>query len=161
VNPRVVGGLDGYQDDVNTTWALGEEIGVEVARIYRTLMPSTPNEVRIQLETKEILLPRQYRELFDDFNNTLVRVPSTAVRIGDLMWIVFPGEMFSAIGKRVKAASPATYPHVMGYANGSIGYFPEQKAYGEGGYEVAKTHLDPAAERIYLRELGELLKRFR
>ena len=160
VNPRVVGGLDGYQDDINTTWALGEEIGVEVARVYRTLMPSTPNEVRIQLETKEILLPRQYRELFDDFNNTLVRVPSTAVRIGDLMWVVFPGEMFSAIGKRVKAASPATYPHVMGYADGSIGYFPEQKAYGEGGYEVAKTHLDPAAERIYLRELGELLKRF-
>ncbi len=76
------------------------------------------------------------------------------------MWVVFPGEMFSAIGKRVKAACPATYPHVMGYANGSIGYFPEQKAYCEGGYEVSKTHLDPAAERIYMRELTELLKRF-
>jgi len=49
----------------------------------------------------------------------------------------------------------------MGYTNGSIGYFPEQKAYAEGGYEVASTHLDPASERIYLREIAELMKRFR
>ncbi len=160
VNPRVVGGLDGYQDDINVTWALGEEIGAEAARVYATLVPSTPRDAKIQLETKEILLPRQYRELFDDFKNTTVKVPTTAVRFCDLMWVVFPGEMFNGIGKRVKAACPATFPHVMGYANGSIGYFPEQKAYGEGGYEVAKTHLDPAAEGTFLRELRELLARF-
>ena len=35
INPRVVGGLDGYKDDINTTWALGEEIGREVVRVYR------------------------------------------------------------------------------------------------------------------------------
>ncbi len=161
INPRVVGGLDGHKDDVSVTWALGEEIGAEVARVYRTLAPSAADDSRIQLETKEIVLPRQYRELFDDFKNTGVRVPTTAVRIANLMWVTFPGEMFSAIGKRVKAASPATYPHLMGYTNGSVGYFPEQKAYAEGGYEVARTHMDPAAERIYLRELTELLERFR
>jgi hypothetical protein len=160
INPRAVGGLDGQQDDVHIAWALGEEIGAEVSRVYRALVPSVPNEAKIQLETKEILLPRQYRELFDDFKNTAVRVPTTAVRIVDLMWVTFPGEMFSAIGKRVKAASPATYPHLLGYANGYVGYFPEQKAYGEGGYEVARTHLDPASERIYLREIGELMGRF-
>ncbi len=92
---------------------------------------------------------------------TAVKVPTTVVRIGDLMWTTFPGEMFSNIGRQVKAASPATYAHVMGYTNGYIGYFPEQKAYAEGGYEVAVTHLDPAAERIYLRALAELLMRFR
>jgi hypothetical protein len=161
VNPRAVGGLDGYKDDINTTWALGEEIGREVARVYRSLLPAEPASARIQLETKEILLPRQYRELRENFANTVVMVPTTAVRIGDLMWVTFPGEMFSSIGKLVKAASPATCAHVMGYTNGSIGYFPEQKAYAEGGYEVAATHLDPASERIYLRELAELMKRFR
>ena len=35
INPRVVGGLDGNTDDIKTTWALGEEIGREVARVYR------------------------------------------------------------------------------------------------------------------------------
>ncbi len=161
INPRVVGGLDGYQDDVRTTWALGEEIGTEVVRVYRSLSPVSPADARIQLETKEILLPRQYRELFSDFTNTAVKVPTAAVRIGDLMWITFPGEMFHSIGKRVKAMAPATQAHMMGYANGSIGYFPEQKAYAEGGYEVAAAHLDPVSEHIYLREIAELMGRFR
>jgi hypothetical protein len=47
------------------------------------------------------------------------------------------------------------------YTNGYIGYFPERQAYAEGGYEVATTHLDPAAEGIYLRAIGELMTRFR
>jgi hypothetical protein len=161
INPRVVGGLDGYQDDINTTWALGEEIGAEAARVYRSLSPAAADRIRIQVETAEILLPRQYRELYDDFTNTVVKIPTSAVRIGNLMWITFPGEMFHAIGQRVKAMAPANHAHLMGYANGGVGYFPERKAYAEGGYEVAATHLDPASEPIYLREIAELLKRFR
>ena len=159
INPRVVGGLDGYQDDIQTTWALGDEIGREAVRVYRSLQPQEIN-ASIEIQFKEILLPRIYRELFEDFTNTVVPVPTTAVRIGDLMWITFPGEMFSNIGKRIKAACPARYAHVMGYSNGNIGYFPEQKAYSEGGYEPARTHLAPASEKIYLREMDELLRRF-
>jgi hypothetical protein len=77
------------------------------------------------------------------------------------MWTVFPGEMFHAIGQRVKAAAPATHSHLLGYANGYIGYFPEQKAYAEGGYEIDTSHLDPAAEGIYLRAIAGLMQRFR
>jgi len=161
INPRVVGGLDGNADNIENTWALGEEVGREVVRVYRLLSPELWPKPSVQIETAEILLPRQYRELLQDFTATAVKVPTTVVRIGDLMWTTFPGEMFSNIGRQVKAASPATYAHVMGYTNGYIGYFPEQKAYAEGGYEVAVTHLDPAAERIYLRALAELLMRFR
>jgi len=49
----------------------------------------------------------------------------------------------------------------MGYTNGYVGYFPEQKAYTEGGYEVAVTQFDPAAEHIYLRAIAALMERFR
>jgi neutral ceramidase len=161
INPREVGGLDGNADNIENTWALGEEIGREVVRVYRGLTPKPRAKPRVQIETAEILLPRQYRELFQDFTATAVKVPTTVVRIGDLMWTTFPGEMFSSIGKQVKAASPATHAHVMGYTNGYIGYFPDQQAYAEGGYEVAVTHLDPASERIYLRALAELMMRFR
>ena len=69
--------------------------------------------------------------------------------------------MFSNIGKQVKAASPATYAHLMGYTNGYFGYFPEQKAYSEGGYEVSRTHFDPQSEPIYLRAIAQLMQRFR
>ncbi len=160
INPRVVGGLDGNKDDINITWALGEEIGREVVRVYRQLSPQPMPHPTVQVETAQILLPRQYRELFQDFKATGVEVPTTAVRIGDFMWTTFPGELFHNIGLKIKAASPATYAHLMGYTNGYIGYFPEQKAYAEGGYEVAVTHLDPAAEAIYLRAVAELMKRF-
>ena len=159
INPRVVGGLDGHPDDVRTTWALGEEIGAEVVRVYRRLEPQ-PLEARIELVTKEIELPRTYRELFQDFRNTVVRAPTTVVRIGPLMWVTFPGELFSAIGKRVKAACPAPHAHLMGYSNGSIGYFPTQAAFSEGGYEPANCHLDPTAESVYLREIAALLRNF-
>lgn len=161
INPRVVGGLDGYQDNIETTRALGEEVGREVARVYRSLSPEPLSSPHLQIETKEILLPRAYRELFDDYAHTAIPVPTTIVRLGDQMWTTFPGEMFSNIGKKVKAASPATYAHLMGYTNGYIGYFPERQAYAEGGYEVASTHLDPAAEAIYLHSIAELMKRFR
>lgn len=161
INPRVVGGLDGNADNIETTWALGEEIGREAARVYRTLAPEPVRSWRIQLETTDILLPRQYREVLQDFRNTSVRVPTTAVRLGDLMWTTFPGELFNAIGRYVTASMPATHSFLMGYTNGSVGYFPERKAYAEGGYEVAVTHLDPAAQPIYERGITELMKRFR
>jgi len=161
INPRVVGGLDGYQDNIETTWALGEEVGREVERVYRTLAPEPLASPHLQIETAEILLPRTYRELFDDFTHTTIPAPTAIVRMGDMMWTTFPGEMFHAIGMKVKAASPATYAYLMGYTNGYIGYFPERQAYAGGGYEVAVTHLDPAAEAIYLRAIGELMKRFR
>ncbi|MFB3921823.1 MAG: neutral/alkaline non-lysosomal ceramidase N-terminal domain-containing protein [Terriglobia bacterium] len=161
INPRVVGGLDGNPDDIEATWALGEEIGREVARVYRRLSPDAWTKPSVQIETAEILLPRRYQELYQDFTATAIKAPTTAVRIGNLMWTTFPGEMFSNIGKKVKAASPATHAHLMGYTNGYIGYFPERQAYAEGGYEVAVTHLDPASESIYLREVARLLMRFK
>ncbi len=74
--------------------------------------------------------------------------------------VTFPGEMFHAIGQRVKACCPAPNSYLMGYTNGYIGYFPAQQAFAEGGYEPAVSHLDPASESIYFRQLSDLLKRF-
>ncbi len=159
INPRVVGGLDGHADNIRATWALGEEIGAEVVRVYRTLQPQ-PLEARIEIATRQIELPRTYRELFADFRRTAIPVPTTLLRIGPLAWVTFPGELFSGIGKRVKAACPAPHAHLMGYTNGSVGYLPEQRAFAEGGYEPAVSHFDPTAELVYLRQLAEMLKGF-
>jgi len=160
INPRVVGGLDGNKDDINTTYALGEEIGREVVRVYRTLAPAPLAPARIQVVTRDILLPLNYRLLAANFTDPALHVPTTAVRIGDMMWVTFPGEMFSGIGKQVKAACPATSAYVMGYTNGYVGYFPTQKAFGEGGYEPSNARMAPNAEHIYLREIADLMKSF-
>ncbi|MFN7996796.1 MAG: neutral/alkaline non-lysosomal ceramidase N-terminal domain-containing protein [Bryobacteraceae bacterium] len=160
INPRVVGGLDGYRDNVETTWALGEEIGREVVRVYRSLQPE-PLNASLEVVSADIQLPRAYRELLENFRNTVVPAPTTFVRMGDLMWVTFPGEMFHVIAQRVKQACPATHAFFMGYTNGYIGYFPEQKSFAEGGYEPAVSHLDPAAEGSYMRQIAETLKHFR
>jgi neutral ceramidase len=159
INPRVVGALDGNPDDIRVTWALGEEIAREVIRVYTALAP-TPLDAPIEIVNETLRLPRTYRDLMVDFHNTVVPVPTTAVRIGDLMWVSFPGEMFHAIGKKVKAACPASHAFLMGYTNGYVGYFCEQSAYAEGGYEPAVSNLDPTAEGIYLRQIGELVQKF-
>jgi hypothetical protein len=127
--------------------------------VYNSLAPARW-EASIEVASQDIGLPRTYREVVQDFRNTVVHAPTTAVRIGDLMWVTFPGELFHAIGQRVKAACPAKYAFLMGYTNGYIGYFPEQQAFAEGGYEPAVSHLDPTAEKVYMRQIGELLKRF-
>lgn len=161
INPRVVGGLDGYEDNPATTAALGEEIAAEVVRVYKGLQPggSRIGEIRVVHET--LLLPRGYREVLQDFRQTTVEVPTTAVRIGDLTWVSFPGEMFHEIGMMVKRASPSRMTFLAGYTNGRIGYFPTRKAFAEGGYEPAASRLDPAAEPLYLRQIAKLVERLR
>jgi neutral ceramidase len=146
-------------------WALGEEIGAEVVRIHRNLGAVPPEDAfastgPIEVRTREIRLPRTYRELFEDLAATAVSAPTTAVRLAGMMWVTFPGEMFHAIGQRVMVACPAAHAHVMGYTNGYIGYFPEQRAFAEGGYETAVSHLDPVAEQTYMREIAALMREF-
>lgn len=160
INPRVVGGLDGNPDSIETTHALGEEIGREVVRVYRSLAPEKVIVPRIRVVSREILLPRTYRELAANFRDPAVRVTTTAVRVGDMMWVTFPGELFNTIGKHVKAACPATVALIMGYTNGYVGYFPEQEAFAQGGYEPATSHLAPNAEQIYMREIKRLMMAF-
>jgi hypothetical protein len=55
------------------------------------------------------------------------------MRLGPVRWVSLPGEPFVETGLALKQAG-ANF--VVGYANGYLGYFPIQRAYDEGGYEV-------------------------
>jgi len=161
INPRVVGGLDGYKDNFRKTAELGEEFAREVIRVWNRIKPASPGAPAIRAVSADILLPRCYRDLFRDFRNTTVVVPTTAVRIGGVTWVNFPGELFHEIGRQVKRASPTRMTFLATCTNGGIGYFPTRQAFGEGGYEPAISHLDPAAEHHYLRQITKLLARLR
>jgi len=157
VNTRFVGGLEGNVDSIERTEALGQEFAREVLRVHDLIKTQTTESLTIRVAGRNILLPRCYRELYQDFRNTAVEAPSTVVRIGDITWVSFPGEMFHEIGLRVKHASPTATTFLAGYTNGSIGYFPTRAAFAEGGYEPAVSHLDPAAEDHYIRQIAELM----
>jgi neutral ceramidase len=72
-----------------------------------------------------------------------------AMRLGPVRWLSLPGEPFVETGLVLKQPG-ATF--VVGYANGYLGYFPIQRAYDEGGYEViqgAWSRVAPgSAERL-------------
>jgi hypothetical protein len=157
INPRFVGGLDGYKDNLENTALLGYEIGKEVVRVFGTISTEVPVSPDIRMVYDNIILPRKYGEVMRDFKNTTISVPTTAIKIDEYVWVTFPGEMFHEIGKAVKAATHSGYPFLVGYTNGSVGYLPTQQAHSEGGYEPTSTHFDPPAEKIYLKSIGRLL----
>jgi neutral ceramidase len=161
INPRIVGGLDGHADSLEATALLGDEFARDVIRAYGEIKADVPAEPAIRVAHANIQLPRAYRELFQDFRQTAVDVPTIAVRLGDVTWVNFPGEMFHQIGQQVKRAAPTPIAFLASGTNGYIGYFPTQAAFSEGGYEPAASHLDPAAEQHYLKQIARLLAQLR
>jgi neutral ceramidase len=157
INPRFVGGMDGYKDNLKKTEELGYEIGKEVVRVYSEIISAKPIAAQVRLEHMDITCPRKYAAVVANFRNTTIDVPVTAIRIDQFTWVTFPGELFHGIGQNVKAVTHARYPFILGYCNGSLGYLPTQKSYSEGGYETWSTMFDPATEKIFMKGIEKLL----
>ena len=69
-----------------------------------------------------------------------------------------PGELFVALGKRIKFESVFTFTLIVGYANDYIGYIASKQAYQAQGYEVRKTILAPGAGEFLAEAAIQLLK---
>jgi len=157
INPRFVGGLDGYKDNLEKTEELGVEIGKEVLRVYPDIKTVQSATNQILLVHENITCPRKYAEVVADFRNTTLDVPTTAIRIGQFTWVTFPLELFHEIGKNIKTITHSRFPFIVGYCNGSLGYLPTQQSHSEGGYEPWTTVFDPVAEKIFLNGIEKLL----
>jgi len=158
INPRFVGGLDGYVDNPENTARLGFEIGKEVVDVFSSIKTGNPLDPEIKIVSKKITCPLKYGEVIKDFKNTTTDIPVTAIRIEDFTWVTFPGELFHEIGKSVKTATHARYPFLVGYCNGSYGYLPTQQAFSEGGYEPWASRFAPVTEKIFLKGVEQILQ---
>lgn len=157
INPRFVGGLDGYTDDLEKTRELGYEIGQEAVKVFSDIKTYHPIIPRIKLVHNEITCPRKYAAVVADFRNTTLDIPVTAIKIDQFIWVTFPGELFHEIGKNIKTMTHTRFPFIAGYCNGSLGYLPTQQSHSEGGYEPWSTAFDPVAEKIFVKGVEELL----
>jgi len=157
INPRFVGGLDGYKDDVRKTSELGYEIGKEVVGILSGIKTGVPVNPQILLAKEDITCPKRYNEVMRDFKSTTINVPVTAVKIDNFTWVIYPLELFHEIGKTIKAGTHCPFPFIVGYCNGSMGYLPTQHAHSEGGYEPNATRFDPVTEKIFVKGIEKLL----
>lgn len=77
------------------------------------------------------------------------RLGLTAVAIGPVALVGFPGEPFTDIGVAVKEAPGWELILPCALTNGNEGYFPMQSAYDEGGYESRTSR--------YKADIAELL----
>lgn len=68
--------------------------------------------------------------------------------IGGIIFAGLPGEVFSDIGRRIQENSPLEHTFIASLVNGSNGYFPTEKAFGEGGYETSNNPFTPELEGI-------------
>lgn len=87
-----------------------------------------------------------------------------AIALDDaLAWVSLPGEVFVELGLAIKAASPFRTTIVAELANGSVGYIPTRRAFGEGNYEVVSSRVAEGSGELLvdaalgiLRELHSL-----
>jgi len=81
------------------------------------------------------------------------------IRVGSLVFVGIPGELFSVLGKQIKEALPADLAFIVGYANGDVGYIPDRAAYGVGGYEVNDAYKYYGYPSALAPEAGEMIVR--
>jgi hypothetical protein len=91
------------------------------------------------------------------------------LRMGELVFLFLPGEVFSEIGKKARGIirEKGFMPFVIGYYDQLIGYLPTASAFEEGGYEVSDAYrwygypapFLPTVEDIILQTASDLLKK--
>ncbi|MBL9202772.1 MAG: hypothetical protein JNL39_19820 [Opitutaceae bacterium] len=76
----------------------------------------------------------------------------------DLAWVSLPGEVFVELGLAIKAASPFKHTIIAELANGSIGYIPTRRAYGEGNYEPISARCAEGSGEMLVETALRLLR---
>lgn len=82
-----------------------------------------------------------------------------AFRIGDLVTVALPGEVFVEVGLEIKRRSPFARTLVCSLANDAVGYIPTEKAFGEGSYETLQSPVAPGTAAELAGSATTLLKR--
>ncbi len=81
----------------------------------------------------------KWRKVVDAYESTPVEgkeYKQTILRLGPLVLIPFPGEVFSDISLRLRKYSPFAYTLCTSVSNGYFGYFTTREASHREGYEV-------------------------
>ena len=134
-------GLDEYDeclrlhDEYHAKLRAGERSDIDIAYAVRI----------INLRKAPILLP----------------IPITVISIGNISFVGFGGEPFTAYGERVRALAPERFIVCAVCANGYEGYFPTEDAFALGAYEARSSLFTPSIEREIVGAVGEIIQSLR
>ena len=83
------------------------------------------------------------------------------LRLGDLVAVSIPGELFSKLGLEIKqglTSAGAEHPIIVGLGNEWISYMMPPEEFDQGGYEPGVSFLAPEAEAIAKTAAIDLMK---
>lgn len=84
------------------------------------------------------------------------------IAIGDEVAVVsLPGEIFVELGLDIKKLSPFKHTFIAELANGSIGYIPTKRAYGQGAYEVVSARCAAGSGEMLVDTAARLLQKLK
>jgi neutral/alkaline ceramidase-like enzyme len=89
-----------------------------------------------------------------------LRTRLAAIRLGNAVCCLLPGESFIETSLAIREASPWDFTMVVGYAEEWIGYIPTDQAFDNGGYETnpgASSKLRRGSEGILRRQAIDLV----
>jgi neutral ceramidase len=104
--------------------------------------------------TYHALVAAAYAELLaeqaeDPERDAPVRIRASALALGPLLHIGISGELFVALGQRIRAALGEDRTCVAALCDGTVGYIPTADAFAEGAYEPNASVLQPGeGERL-------------
>jgi hypothetical protein len=87
------------------------------------------------------------------------RLEQQAVRIGDAVFVTFPGELFSDIGLKIKKGSLFEKTFVIGLTPGTGGYLPSADQFIDGDYEIDGSAYSPKTEEFCVASSLSLIER--
>ena len=88
---------------------------------------------------------------------TTVTTELQVIRVGDLVLVSAPGELFVELGLAIKQGADRAHLFLCGFGNDNIGYIPARRAYPHGGYEIADAYKYYRYSAALAPEAGELL----
>ena len=88
-------------------------------------------------------------------------VPLTVMQVGEVAFVGFGGEAFTAYGAAIRALAPEKFVVCAVCANGYEGYFPTEEAFDQGGYEAKSSLFTPTLEREITDAAANIFKKFK
>ena len=131
--------------------ALEKQQGIEGTRIL--------DKVRMDVFQTGQRLRTARRFFSSEKTEKTTSIEQQAIRIGDAVIVVLPGEVFSEIGLAIKEASTVDKTFLIGLANGYGGYLPSAKEFVEGDYEVDGSRYSDKTEKACVDASLELIRR--
>ena len=125
----------------------------EITKAEAVLKKTYPDGVDFTMEVVEANKVLKASKITNDFNE----IEIVAISIGDIAFIGMPTELFIELGLEIKDLSPFRNTVTIGLAYALAGYIPTEKAYKEGGYEVASNLYKPEVSKIILEATSKLL----